>query len=123
MSDSTYRLLNKTSDLTLKDRQQLFSTIHPMYLIQKIGTAELLRYYGGVNAIELFNPNLKFSFRGPQGLGGSSKDINNAYRGLHPSYIGRLSLTASSAGDPGITGTIVPFCETEDFYFSKENID
>ena len=54
---------------------------------------------------------------------GSSKDINNAYRGLHPSYIGRLSLTASSAGDPGITGTIVPFCETEDFYFSKENID
>ena len=32
-------------------------------------------------------------------------------RDLHPSYAGRLSLVASSASDPGMSGTLTPFIE------------
>lgn len=123
MSDSTYRLLNKT-EIKLKDREQLFSNIPPMYLIKKINVADLSRYYNGVNAIEMFNPNLKFSMRGPQGLGGQAKAIPDRARGLHPSYIGKIGLTTATNGDPGMTGSLTPFVEIFDNqYFSDENID
>jgi len=122
MSRSTYRLLNK-QEITLKDRTQLFSTLGPMFVIKKIATNELCRYFGGVNAIELFNPSLKFSMRGFQGLGEGSKNVNKNYRGLHPSYIGRIGLTASSAGDPGMSGTFTPFLENHGFYFTDDVLD
>jgi len=122
MSNATYRLLNK-AEITMKDRQQLFSTLTPMYVLKKIGSNELLRYFGGVNAIELFNPSLKFSQRGFQGLGEGSRDVNKSYRGLHYSYPGRIGLTSSSAGDPGMSGTFTPFLQNCGFYFSDEMLD
>jgi len=122
MSTSTYRLLNK-QEITMKDRQQLFSTLGPMFVLKKINTNELCRYFGGVNAIEVFNPGLKFSMRGFQGLGSSSKDVNKSYRGLHPSYIGRLGLVSSSSSDPGMSGTFTPFMQNSGFYFTDDMID
>lgn len=125
MSNATYRLLNK-SEITMKDRQTLFSTLTPMYILKKIGSNELLRYFGGVNAIELFNPSLKFSQRGFQGLGEGSRDVNKSYRGLHYSYPGRIGLTSSSAGDPGMSGTFTPFSKIyidNGFYFSDTMLD
>lgn len=122
MSNSTYRLLNK-NEITMKEREQLFSTLGPMFIIKKIGQNELLRYMGGVNEINLFNPSLKFSFRGFQGLGSGSRDVNMEYRGVHPSYIGKIDLVASSSGDPGLTGTFVPFIKNYGFNFSDEMLD
>jgi len=122
MSNATYRLLNK-AEITMKDRQQLFSTLTPMYIIKKIGSNELLRYFGGVNAIELFNPSLKFSQRGFQGLGEGSRNVNKSYRGIHPSYVGNIGLTSSSAGDPGMSGTFTPFLKNYGFYFSDDMLD
>lgn len=122
MSKSTYRLLNK-QEITMKDREQLFSTLPPNFLIKKMGSNELLRYAGNVNAIEIFNPSLKFSFRGFQGLGEGTKNVNQVYRGIHPSYLGRICLTTGSNSDPGMTGTFSPFMETFGFYFSDNMLD
>jgi hypothetical protein len=122
LSNSTYRLLNK-QQITLADRRTLFSTITPMFIIRKCGTNDLVRYLGIVNNIELFNPSLKYSQRGHQGLGEGSNNVVKEYRGLHPSYIGKLGLTAAPAGDPGMSGTISPFFENKGFYFSDEPLD
>jgi hypothetical protein len=121
-STATYRILNK-NNVEMKDLRQLFSTLSPMFIVKKMGSNQLLRYMGGVNAIELFNPMLKVSFRGHQGLGEGNKNVNNIYRGLHPSYIGRLGLTSSSAGDPGMTATFVPFMQNNGFYFTDDQLD
>ena len=94
-----------------------------MFIIKKIGKNELLRYMGVVNDINLFQPSLKFSFRGFQGLGNGNSDVNKEYRGIHPSYIGNIGLTASSNGDPGMTGTFSPFIENSGFYFTDEMLD
>lgn len=121
-SNSMYRYLNK-SNLTIKDLKKLVSTLGPMFIIKKISTNELLRYSNAVNGIELFHSCLKFSYRGAQGLGEGSSSVNTAYRDLHPSYIGRISLTTASAGDPGMTGSFTPYIETDGFYFSKMEDD
>jgi hypothetical protein len=107
----------------MDDREKLFSTLGPMFIIKKIGNNELLRYMGVVNAIELFNPSLKWSVRGYQGLGEGSKEVTMEYQGLHPSYPGRIGLTSSSAGDPGMSGTFTPFMKNYGFYFSDEMLD
>jgi hypothetical protein len=122
MSNATYRLLNQTK-ITMKDREQVFSTLGPMYIVKSILNNELLRYFGGVNAIELFNPLLKGSFKGFQGLGEGGKNIPDVYRGLHPSYIGYFGLTSSSSGDPGMTITQCPMSPVTNFYFSEEPLD
>jgi hypothetical protein len=99
-SQTTYRLLNK-SDLTMKDLKQLFSTINIMTIMKPIAQNELLRYNNAVNTIDIFNSNLKFSHRGKQALGEGNRHVQDSYRGHHPSYIGRICLTAASSGDPG----------------------
>ena len=121
-STITYRILN-TNNVMLKEKRQLFSSLSPMFVIKSMGSNELLRYLGGVNSIDLFNSRLKFSYRGPQGLGKGKSSVNLAYRGIDPSYIGRIGLVAASANDPGMSGTLVPFMETNGFYFSKDKLD
>lgn len=122
MSNKTYSLLNK-NDVKLDHMMQLFSTLSPMFIIKKINKNELLRYFNNVNAIELFNPSLKWTFRGYQGLGGSNKDVNEEYRSVHNSYIGRIGLISASSGDPGMSGTFTPFFKNYGFYFSDEMLD
>ena len=41
----------------------------------------------------------------------SSNNVNVRYRGLHPSYLGKIGLTSTSAGDPGVSGSLTPFLE------------
>ena len=117
-STITYRLLNKPQ-VTFNQKKQLFSTLGPGFVIKKLKQNELLRYNNSVNGIDLFTSGLKFSQRGPQSMSEGGKSISIRYRGLHPSYVGRIGLTTSSSGDPGMTGTFSPFIQTEGFYFTK----
>lgn len=121
-SHITYRLLNK-SELTLQDLKQLFSTVYPMTIMKSVAKDELLRYNNAVNTVDIFNSNLKFSHRGKQALGEGNKQVQIQYRGHHPSYIGRIGLTAASSSDPGMTGSFTPFLETKGFYFDDELLD
>lgn len=54
----------------------------------------------------------------PQSLSEGGKTVSMKYRGLHPSFVGRLSLTATSASDPGLTGVMVPFMKSDGYYFT-----
>ena len=50
-----------------------------------------------------------------------SKNENNIsikYRGIHPSYLGRIDINVCGTSDPGSSGVITPFCETEGLYFN-----
>lgn len=115
-SDQIYRVLNSpTRSKAILDR--IFSNLSPMYVIKQTVTNELLRYYNSTNEMNLFSAFLKYTFRGPQSL---NKTVTMEQRDLHPSYAGRLSLIASSASDPGMSGTLVPFIEEYDYYFEKQ---
>ena len=90
-----------------------------MFIVKANRTSELIRYNNSTNDINLFGSMLRYTFKGPQAL---TKTISMDKRDLHPSYVGRLSLIASSAGDPGVSGTFTPFVETYGYYFTKESI-
>lgn len=115
-SDQIYRVLNSpTRSKTVMDR--VFSNLSPMFIIRQTVTNELLRYYNATNDMNLFSAFLKYTFRGPQSL---SKTVSMNQRDLHPSYAGRLSLIASSASDPGLSGSLCPFLQEYDYYFKKQ---
>jgi hypothetical protein len=118
-SDHIYRVLNSPTR-SANILQRIFSNLNPMYIIKQTVVNELLRYYNSSNEMNLYSCLLKYTFRGPQSI---SKTVSVNQRDLHPSYTGRLSLVASSASDPGISGTLVPFIEVHDYFFTKqENI-
>jgi hypothetical protein len=121
-SDGTYRLLNdKLNSGSLSSLKSLFN-ISPLIIIKELIVNELLRYNGAANAIDIFNSILKVSCKGPQSIA-SKGEVPLRYRGLHPSYIGYVSLLAASAGDPGVTFTLTPFTKLEGFYFNDSKSD
>jgi hypothetical protein len=117
-SANTYRLLNSKS-LSISKIKSIFN-ISPGFVLKKIIVSDLLRYNNSVNTIDLFNSALRFSQRGPQSMADGGRTISVRFRGLHQSYLGRVGLTASSASDPGMTGTLTPFLETDGFFFKNE---
>jgi hypothetical protein len=115
-SDHIYRVLNSTTR-SANILQRIFSNLNPMYIIKQTVVNELLRYYNSTNEMNLYACLLKYTFRGPQSI---NKTVSVYQRDLHPSYAGRLSLVASSASDPGISGTLVPFIEFDNYYFGNQ---
>jgi hypothetical protein len=115
-SDHIYRVLNSPTR-SANILQRIFSNLNPMYIIKQTVVNELLRYYNSTNEMNLYACLLKYTFRGPQSI---SKTVSVNQRDLHPSYTGRLSLVSSSASDPGISGTLVPFIEVHDYFFTKQ---
>jgi hypothetical protein len=115
-SDQIYRVLNSpTRSRLILDR--MFSNLNPMYIIKQTVVNELLRYYNSTNEMNLYSTLLKYTFRGPQSI---NRTVSVYQRDLHESYAGRLSLVASSASDPGISGTLVPFVEVHDYFFKEQ---
>jgi hypothetical protein len=115
-SDHIYRVLNSPTR-SANILQRIFSNLNPMYIIKQTVVNELLRYYNSTNEMNLYSCLLKYTFRGPQSI---NKTVSVYQRDLHPSYAGRLSLVASSASDPGISGTLVPFLELDNQYFGNQ---
>ena len=118
-STSTYRILN-SKNVTFATLKSIFNTLGPGFIIKRLLTHELLRYSNDSNTIDLFNSALKFTYKGPQSIS-SSGGLSIKYRSLHPSYLGRISCVASSAGDPGSSGNISPLIKSNGLFFSEEN--
>jgi hypothetical protein len=116
-SSGTYRLLNSRR-VTFESLKSIFN-IKPGFVIKRLITNELLRYDNAVNGLDLFASALKWSGRGPQSIADGGKSVNIRYRGLHPSYIGRISLTSANNSDPGLSGSFVPFLSVDGLFFSK----
>jgi hypothetical protein len=114
-SSHIYRVLNSpTRSKNILER--IFSNLSPMYIVKQTIINELLRYYNSTNEMNLYSL-LKYTFRGPQSI---NRTVSVYQRDLHPSYTGRLSLVASSASDPGISGTLVPFIELDNYFFKTQ---
>ena len=119
-SEIAVRILN-SRNIDMKRLEQVFTNIGAMFLIKRLITNELLRYSNITNALNLFNVALKWSARGPQSIGANGGNVLVKYRSVHESFIGNLSLNASSSGDPGLAGSIVPFCTNVNDMFFEEN--
>lgn len=122
MSSNTYRILNSKT-MTMNKLKSIFN-ISPMTIISDLQTSELMRYNNAVNDMDIFTCALKFSNRGPSAIGeGNKKTVSNLYRGVHLSHLGRLSLNSASAGDPGMSGHLSPFIETDRFYYDTSQLE
>ena len=118
-SEIAVRILN-SRNVDMKRLETVFSNIGAMFLVKRLITNELLRYSNITNALNLFGVALRYSARGPQSLGAGGGNVLVKYRSVHPSFLGNISLNASSAGDPGMSGSIVPFCDSlDDMFFEK----
>jgi hypothetical protein len=54
----------------------------------------------------------------PNSLGNKNdNNISIKYRGIYPSYIGRIDINVCGNSDPGTSGIITPFCKTDGLYF------
>lgn len=112
LSEMSSRIIRKNTNL-IKDKENI-AKIHPNYLIKSnISGNELIRYDGGTSMIAIFDL-MRVSYKGPQSISKSSSD---KYRGLHPSYLNRVSLIYASANDPGVTTTLTPFAKITDKNF------
>ena len=127
-SPSVYRLISPAKKVTVDNNKQIFSSINEDYLINQITTINLVRYSNQVNpAFNLFTNILKQSNSGPQSQKTDSGSNSISNRGMDPSYIGRIDVISTSSGEPGISGTLTPFCKICDpnnngnFYFTNES--
>lgn len=90
----------------------------PLYLLKAIVMSKMISYRNMVSDMDSMQA-LKFTYKGVSGLGeGGNKSIPDIYRSIQPSHVGRVDLDASSDGNPGITGTLNPFMDMHDGYFS-----
>lgn len=111
-SDSSYRLLNSRV-VTLKQGKTLFSNIRPNFLLKSIGHSELLRHSSTVNGMDLFSSGLRYTLTGPQTASSGNRNVSPQARGIHESYVGRVSLNVSSNGEPGMSGTLCPWAQVD----------
>ena len=57
----------------------------------------------------------------PQSIAESgNKSISPFYRAVYPSHVEKISLNSCSASDPGLSGSLTPFIDTDGFYLNKE---
>ena len=127
LSNSVYRLITPAKKITVETTKQIFSAIDVDYLINQINTINLVRYSNQVNpAFNLFTNILKMSKSGPQSQKSDNGSNSTSTRGMDPSYIGKIDVISTSSGEPGVSGTVTPFCKIHDpnnkknFYFADE---
>ena len=81
----------------------------------------MLRYDDNVNDLDIFG-KLKVTFKGPNSLGNNNENnISTKYRGLDPSYLGKLDINVCGTSDPGTSAILTPFCKTDGLYFDGNN--
>ena len=78
----------------------------------------LLRLDNITNSADFFNL-FKYTTKGPQAIT-NSDSVKDVLRGLHPSYIGKVDLTAISSSDPGLSRALTFNCPIKNKRFSSE---
>lgn len=107
--------MGKKADI---DQMKKAIAIAPMHLINAISSCQLINYRNFVGDLDAMVA-LKFTYKGISGIGEKNNSMPNTYRAVNPSHVGKVDLDASSAGDPGASGMLVPRVKVyEDGYFS-----
>lgn len=112
-----YRISDKGKSVKMnKIKQAIFTS--PMVLISAITKCTLVNYSNLVSDNDAINV-LKFTYKGPSGLGDSdSSSVPEIYRYVHYSNYGIIDMDSSSATDPGLSGSICPMADIYDGSFS-----
>lgn len=107
LSSGIYRLCSLGKRVNLKDVKKIIYT-KPEYILSEISTkSHLINFKNIVNDMDSFLP-IKYTYKGINGLGNSSKYVSEQFRFIHISSLGILDPDSSTATDPGMTGSIVP---------------
>lgn len=106
LSTSIYRVSDIGKKANIDSIRKAVVT-NPMYLINAISSCKLINYRNFVGDLDSMVA-LKFTYKGISGIGEKSNSMPNMYRAVNPTQIGKVDLDASSPGDPGATGTLVP---------------
>lgn len=118
ISRGIYRVSDEGKNVRLETIVRAIAT-SPNYIISQINKCKLVNYVDLVNDNDAVTA-LAYTYKGISGLGdqGAGSAIPKAYRGVHPSHLGRLDLDSSSNSDPGLSGTLCPMVELDGDSFS-----
>lgn len=120
LSERVNRIISLGNRVTLDKVKEIFRFPGDI-ILQQLYRSGLLKYDDKVNDMDFFS-KLRYTIKGPNSLGNKNKNtISIKYRGIHPSYVGRIDLNVCGNSDPGTTGIITPFCETDGLYFNNKN--
>lgn len=112
-----YRVADFNKRATLQTIRKAIRT-NPNFLLTAITKCRMVSYRNMVSDMDAMMA-LKFTYKGVSGLGESSnQSIPEIYRSIHPSHVGHVDLDSSSDGNPGMTGTICPFVDLHDGFFT-----
>lgn len=106
LSTAIYWLSDMGKKADIDSMKKAIAT-NPMYLINAISSCQLINYRNFVGDLDAMVA-LKFTYKGISGIGEKNNSMPNTYRAVNPSHVGKVDLDASSAGDPGASGTLVP---------------
>lgn len=119
-SEKLNRIIAMGQKATLRNVEEIFKFQGDLILSQ-LHRSGLLRYDDNVNDLDVFG-KLKVTFKGPNSLGNSNDNsISTKFRGLHPSYLGKLDINVCGTSDPGTSAILTPFCKTDGLYFDGDN--
>lgn len=104
---NVYSLLN-TDNPSFEKYIRLLNSINENTLLRSaqkdnsVSLTSMFRYerFNDFDAID----KSRYTLKGPTGLNGGKHGINNKYRDIYPSHIGRFDLNVCSSSDPGLTG-------------------
>lgn len=112
-----YRAADFNKKVTLQTLRKAIRT-NPNYLLTAISKCKMVSYRNMVSDMDSLI-GLKFTFKGVSGLGeNSNQSIPQIYRSVNISHLGNIDLDSSSDGNPGMTGTICPYVQMHDGFFT-----
>ena len=92
------RLMGLGGKATMDNYREVFSFPGDI-MIQEIHASGIGRYNDIINDMDFFS-KFKWTIKGPQSLGNkNSNNIGVLYRGIHPSFLGRIDLTVCGNSD------------------------
>lgn len=106
LNKNIYRLSNNGNRNDLRSIKKVIY-IQPMYLINQLSKGPLLTFRNIVTDMDSFAA-LKFTYKGISGVGEKTNKIPLPFKLLDISNIGIIDPDASSASDPGVTGSLLP---------------
>jgi len=119
-SDRLNRIIGLGNKISIDKIKEIFKFPGDI-IMQHLYKSGLLRYDDKINDMDFFS-KFRYTLKGPNSLGNKNdNNISIKYRGIHPSYIGRIDINVCGNSDPGTSGVITPFCETDGLYFDGKN--
>lgn len=120
LSERVNRVISMGAKATMAKVKDIFKFPGDI-LITQLHKSGLLRFDDRVNDMDFFS-KIRVTLKGPNSLGGTNENnISAKYRGVDPSYIGRIDLNVCGTSDPGTGAVLTPACKTDGLYFNAEH--